>query len=145
MWWCKDRRAGRMVPADERMSVRESVAEFSRQSSDGDPAMEQMLSARLTMLVLAGAAPFLPASSGTKTPVERAIAQIPRLMKMVGGVDTSKSGAAEATVIAVVLASYVAWCVQAGQARHEVGARAMASLERWLPDDVVADIRSSRN
>ena len=104
-----------------------------------------MLSARLTMLVLAGAAPFLPASSGTKTPVERAIAQIPRLMKMVGDLDTSKSRPAEATIIASVLGSYVSWCVRVGQARHEVGARAMASLERWLPDDVVADIRSSRN
>jgi len=137
--------AERMVPADERMSVRESVAAFSHQLSGGDPAMEQMLSAHLMMLELAGAAPFLSASSGSKTPVERAIAEIPRLMTMARDVDANKSRAVEATVIAAVFASYVSWCVQVGQARHEVGARAMVSLERWLPGDVVADIRSSLN
>ena len=135
--------AMRLVPVDEQMSVHESVEKFSCQVAGGDMAMQQALAGHLMMLELAGAAPFLSASGGSKTPVERVIAEIPRLMKAVSG--GSKSGPETLAVIAAVFASYVVWCVQAGQARHEVAARAMASLEQWLPDDVVGEMRSSLN
>ena len=44
-----------------------------------------------------------------------------------------------------VLAGCAAVFECAVEARHAVGARAMVSLERWLPDDVLAEIRGSRN
>ena len=137
--------AQRMTPVDKRMSVRESVEVFSREVSGGDRAIEQMLAMRLMMLELVVAAPFMRSSSGSKAPIERAIAEIPRLMKMAEGVDAQKSGIAETAVIAAVFASYVDWCMDVGQARHEVGARAMVALKRWLPDEIVAASHNSLN
>jgi len=43
------------------------------------------------------------------------------------------------------LGGYVAWGAEVGQAREEVGARAMVSLERCLPEDVAAIVRNSLN
>ncbi len=131
--------ARKLVPESQRMSVRESLDEYARSAAAGDPETAARLRQHLVFVERVSGVPFMTASVGSRTPIEATITRLPALLRTV----TGKSGlretrADEVRVMAVICAGWVTWCVTHGQARHEVGAKALAELDPMLPEELTS-------